>query len=163
MNLPRTAHVIWAALLASVFVYIAVAYAVPVKPSIVPVAVLSTALWVVAAVLLVSALLIHRKLLNPEMVRKYAGEPLARRGISIESAEAREFLRSCVGQWVLKVHLISWAMGESISLLGLVAALVTGRPSAVLPLSIASLLLILGLRPNFSVVDAIAPRNDPRS
>ncbi|GEM_PF-2065494 len=163
MSSRSVAQILWVVFLAAVFVYVAVAYGVSVEPSALPVDALMMALWVVCAVLLVSAVLIHRRLLSPDLARKYSSEPLMKRGISLETLEGRRFFRQSLEQWVLKVNVISWAIAEAVALLGLTAALISARPRAILPFAVAAALLLLRLRPNFTIVDTLAPPSDPHS
>ncbi len=160
---PRsTAQVLWVAFIALVLIYVAVAYMVSVLPSALPVRALTLALWVTCGILLVSAVWIYRRFLSPELVRKYSIEPLERAGISPGSPEGGRLFRFSAERWVLRIHLITWAIAEAVALLGLVAALIATRPGAILPFAVASILVILRFRPDFSVVDSLAPPNSPR-
>lgn len=147
--------------LASVLVYSGAAYVIPVKPAAFPVGILLNSLYVVAAILVISSVLIHRRLLGRDLVGKYASLPWSGRGIAPDSEDARQLTRHYAAQWVLKVHIVAWAMTEAVAVLGLVAALVTARPPAILPFAVASVLLFLKFRPGFSAVEAVAPYRDP--
>lgn len=161
MNARTVARGIWLILIASVFVYPVVAYVVPIRPSGVPVGALLKALYAAAAIAVAAAVLIRRQLLSPNLVEKYTKEPLARHGVSVTSERGRDLARFYATQWVLKVNITCWAVAESISILGLVAALISGRFSTILPFSVATLLLLLRMRPDFSFVEALVPGNDP--
>jgi hypothetical protein len=157
MGNPSVARWLWWMFLGSVFIYPAVVYVIPVQPPAMPVGALVTALYAVAAILVVSGVLIRSRFAAPDTVRKYATMPLARMGVSPESEEGRRLASRFGAEWLLRVDIISWALAEAISILGLVAALISARPTTMLPFSVASLVLMLRMRPNFSAVDTLFP------
>ena len=161
MNVQKAALVLWVVFLVSVLAYSCAAYVIPVKPAAFPVAILVNSLYVVAAILVISSVLIHRRLLCDDLVGKYASLPWSGRGIDPDSEDARQLTRHHAARWVLKVHIVAWAMADAVAVLGLVAALVTGRAPAILPFVVASVLLFLKFRPNFSAVGTAAPYSDP--
>ena len=160
-NSRVVAQVLWVALLASVVLYVALAHLVPIQASELPTDALMKAFYVVSLILFISSILIQRRMLTPELVRKYATQPLARTGASPDSNEGQALLRHHADLWVLKVNLISWAMTEAIALLGLVAALIACKPSNIYPFAATALLAMIWTRPDFSAVDrAIAGHSE---
>jgi hypothetical protein len=155
------AQVLWVALLASVVLYVAVAHLVPIQASALPTDALVKAFYVVSLILFISSILIQRRMLSPELVRKYAKQPVVRTDAPPNSNEGRALLRHHADLWVLKVSLISWAMAEAIALLGLVAALIACKPSNIYPFAATALLAMVWTRPDFSAVDrALAGRTE---
>lgn len=136
-------RLLYAALLASVVIYVVIVHIIPFTPVLAPDRTMTLALAIVAGVLGLAAPVLRRVLMPPR-------EP-DRLGTSTPThIHPKRFART------FAAHIVGWALCEAVVVIGLAMAFMTREASTIYPFAGGAVLMFLFLAPRRSELEAVA-------
>jgi hypothetical protein len=144
----RVLTILWAALLASVGIYLVVAYVVAeqMEPATEDSGTLVIAMAIAAVASAIASMVLPGKLLSDGALRRHLRSARPAPG-KAESSGREQRLARAGG-----LYMVPWLLGvilaEGIAVLGLGLVILTGEPSLMIPFAIVAAALIVSKRPN---------------
>jgi hypothetical protein len=144
----RVLTILWAALLASVGLYLGLAYVVTggMDSATDEPAVLVIAMSIAAVTTAIASLILPRKLLSDDMLRQHL------RSANPASSKAESSGREHRSARARGLYMVPWLFGvmlaEAVALFGFVLAFMTGEPALMIPFAIVAAALIAYERPD---------------